>query len=74
MQKSVQVGGKLVEPRNQALLALQLTFLYYCLNDEPTALAYLNKAFALDESLAGDVQFSQSGLMTGNRVQYTIIT
>jgi hypothetical protein len=57
MQKSVQVGGKLVEPRNQALLALQLTFLYYCLNDEPTALAYLNKAFALDESLAGDVQF-----------------
>lgn len=61
-RKSVEVGGKLVEPRNQALLALQLTFLNFCLKDEKTALVNLQRAFDCDSSLKGELQFLEGWL------------
>jgi len=71
-QKSTEVGGKLLEPRNQALLNLQLAFHIFCEGKEEEAINYINQAFQKDPSLKGDVEFFNFWLNQWKPDFYTI--
>jgi glycosyltransferase involved in cell wall biosynthesis len=53
---SADVGGALLEPRNLALLDLQLCFLAFCAGNTEEAALHLQSAFLKDADLDGDVE------------------
>ena len=56
-QKQLDIGGPLLQPRNQALLDLQLAFHLFCADKQEEAVARLHLAFQHDPSLYDDVAF-----------------
>ena len=70
-QKSSKVGGALLLPRNQALLSLQLAFLYFCQGKIIEAHHYFHKAFEQDHSLYSDNNFIIEWLSSWKPAFYT---
>lgn len=73
-EKSPSIGGELMLPRNQAILALQLSFYFLCLGDELKAVKYLHKAFRNDRTLHQDVPFLNDWMDQWKPNFYTVTT
>jgi glycosyltransferase involved in cell wall biosynthesis len=71
-QKSIEVGGTLLEPRVQALLYLQIAFHLYCEGKNEASNEYLHRTFQEDPSLNGDVGFLNSWLNQWKPAFYTV--
>jgi glycosyltransferase involved in cell wall biosynthesis len=70
-QKSAKVGGALLLARNQALLSLQLAFLYFCQGKIIEAHHYFVEAFEQDHSLYSDQDFMIEWLSAWKPAFYT---
>ncbi len=71
-EKCNSIGGALLEPRNQALIDLQLAFHLFCGGDYEEAVTYLQHAFRIDPGLNKDVKFINSWLNQWKPEFYTI--
>jgi hypothetical protein len=71
-KKSSQIGGALLDPRNQAIIDLQLAFHTFCNGNEEDAIMYLHHAFQKDHSLDSDVTFFDSWLNQWKPEYFTI--
>jgi glycosyltransferase involved in cell wall biosynthesis len=71
-RKSSNIGGALLNPRNQAILDLQLALLTFCEGNQEEAISYLHLAFKKDPSLNGDVAFLNTWMNQWKPDCYTI--
>lgn len=71
-QKALQIGGALLEPRNQAILDLQLAFHLFCADKQEEAITRLHSAFQHDPSLYDDVAFFNRWLNNWKPDFYTL--
>jgi glycosyltransferase involved in cell wall biosynthesis len=71
-KKSSQIGGALLDPRNQAIIDLQLAFHTFCDGNEDDAVMYLHRAFQKHHDLDSDIAFFDSWLNQWKPDYFTI--
>jgi glycosyltransferase involved in cell wall biosynthesis len=68
-RNSTGIGGRLIDPRNLALLNLQLAFFHFCLPNKQEAIKYIRLAFEVDETLGQDIRYI-NGWLSGWKPEF----
>jgi hypothetical protein len=71
-RKSSIIGGAFLQPRNQAILDLQLALLTFCEGNQEEAISYLHRAFQKDPTLNDDAVFLNTWMNQWKPDCYTI--